>query len=150
MRFGDESQAIGEWVTSKLGADAALAALLGLHGHEVSRDRIWDSVAPEGTPAPWIVFQVGDWADVGVIGPDPRLMVSATLSVKAIDQAESYTRIQPIARRLVAVLHGTHNAAVSNGGLILTCLRQHGVQYPETGAGQPYRHLGAVYEVITQ
>jgi hypothetical protein len=149
MRYGDESEAIGEWLVAKITADAVLPGLMAL-GTDTITDRVYDSVAQEGSRFPVITFQVGDWDDVRAVGPDPRLFVTASVQVKAIDQAETYGRIRPIARRLVAILNGSHNTTVSDGGIILTCLRRRGVKYPEQGNGLQYRHLGAVYEITTQ
>lgn len=148
-RFGDETEGVKEWVYGKIVGDPVLPGMLALATDTIA-DRVWDSVAPEGTNPPWITFQVGDADDVRALGPDHPLFVQVTLQVKVIGRGETYTALSPIARRLADVLHGTHNDPVSNDGMILTCLRRRTIQYPEQGHGLQYRHLGAIYEVNTQ
>lgn len=150
MRHGDEGVAIAEWLITTLGSDAEIADALDLGPGEPASERIWEGVAPEGTPWPVLLFTVVDLNDVPVIGPGPRAHVNALVDVKAVDEAASYARCKPLARRLSDVLVGSHNAALADGGLLLTCTRRSGIQYPDESGGVQYRHLGATFAVLVQ
>ena len=150
MRYGDEGVAILEWLITTLSGDDQLAAALDLGVGEPIGNRLWEGVAPEGTPFPVVIFTVGEPQDVGGVGPGPRTMTRALVDVTVVDEAEGYGRIKAPARRLSVLLNGSHNTAVADGGTVLTCLRRSGIQYPEQVNGVQYRHLGATYEVLTQ
>jgi len=150
MRFGDEALGVAEWVVGTITADAEIQALLGVTTALAAAARTWDSVAPEGTPFPFIIFQIGDGTDWNPVGLGDRLMVTFPVTVRATDKAESYAATAPIARRLYALLTGNHNAPVSQGGLILTGRRATAIQYPEQVNGIEYRHIGGLFSIITQ
>lgn len=145
-RYGDEGVQALEWAYGVLSADAELAELLDVPLNELP-DRVWEGVAPAGTTSPWIILTTGEAQDVNVVGAYPRLMSRAPLTVKAVGQVSSYSPLAPIARRLYAALHGVTNAAVAEGGRIVTVQRQNGVQYPEQVQGIQYRHLGHLLQV---
>jgi hypothetical protein len=150
MRHGDEGVAIAEWLITTLGSDLEVADALALGPGEPASNRIWEGVAPEGTPWPVILFTIVDTNDVAAVGPGPRLVTNAVVDVKGVDEGETYARLKPLARRLADVLVGNHNEALADGGLLLTCSRRSGIQYPDQAEGVQYRHLGATFAVLVQ
>jgi hypothetical protein len=146
---------VADWVTDTLVGDSmpvtGLQALLG--GSQASAaGRVWEGVAPEGTPYPFLTFTVGEIRVVGGVGL-VEIMARIPLTLKAVTQGESYAPLVPLVNRAVALISGQANIpTVTPGiaGLVLTCERIGGIQYPERDGGIEYRHLGGLYEVLAQ
>lgn len=146
---GVEGLILSEWVVAALVGDAQMAAALGVVGPETVGARVWEGIAPEGTPYPFVTFTVAepqDWTGVGTT----RVMSKVGLTVKATSRGRSYAPIKAVAQRIDAALQGVLNVPTSGGGRVLSVIRQNGLQYPEQDGGEDYRHLGGVYEAHVQ
>lgn len=147
MRHGDEQAQVAEWAFGLLATDQGLADALGVP-LEALPEHVWADVAPGGTDAPWVVYTVGEALDVGALSAqDPRIFSAATLNVRVIHRASAPDVGNAVARRLYALIQGNHNAAVSDGGTILTATRTTALNYPEDVGGIQYRHTGGLYRV---
>ena len=146
---GVEGLIVSEWVLAALVADGAIGAALGLTAGQTVASRVWEGVAPEGTPFPYVVFTVAEPQDVATV-PATRVMVRAGLQVKAIGKGPSYRPLVPLVQRIDAALQGARNKATSQGGMVLSCERLSAIQYPEQDQGIEYRHLGGSYQVHAQ
>jgi hypothetical protein len=149
--FGDEGLTVMEWAYQRLTTDATLAGVLQCANLAELTQRVWEAPAPDTAGYPFVTLQVGTPTELAQpIGPGPSTLVAVPLQVKAVDRAETYARIRPVARRLAELLQGNHNWSAGSGGLVLTSIRSEVVQYPESGSGIEYRHLGAVWTVQAQ
>lgn len=150
MRYGDEGLAVATWLVQVISEDPGIQDALGVTDQAGALKRVWEGTAPEGTPFPFITFQVGEPQDWNPVGPSGRVFSAVPVTVKGTDEATSYAALSPIAQRLYALLVGNHNTLLTQGGLILTGHRDSGIQYPEQVNGVQYRHLGGLFQIITQ
>lgn len=148
-RRGDEGVQVMEWVYGVLSTLQPLADALDVTLDELP-DRVWPDVAPTGTEGPWVVYAVRPPTDVLGIGAVPRLMAGVGLDVQVIGEVRTYEPLADAARAIYDAIHGALNRAVPAGGVVLTALRQGGIQYPEQAAGIEYRHLGHTFQVEVQ
>ena len=146
MRHGDEQAQVAEWAYTTLAGSAELADALGVSLADLP-GRVWPDVAPEGTPAPWVVYTPGEGLDTLTTGADPRVMSTVPLNVRVITQGASLTAGAEAARVIYDLLHGALNAPVSGGGTVLSVRRTTALAYPERAGGIQYRHTGGLYQV---
>jgi hypothetical protein len=149
MRHGDEGVQVLEALYALLTGSQDLADALGVP-LEALGQRVWAGVAPEGTPSPWVVYDVTEANDVVALGSQPRLLSAVPATAKVIGQTANYDALAPAARALSAALHGRLNVAVTGGGVVLTITRTGTIQYPEVVQGIQYRHLGHRLSVNVQ
>lgn len=150
MRLGDEAVGVAEWLTATITQDAAMQAALGVPDAAGAQARVWDGIAPVATPYPFITFTIGDGQDWNPVGSGDRVMTAFSITVKGTDKGESYAPMSALAKRLYTLLTGNHNAAIAQGGTILTGRRTQAIQYPEQANGIEYRHIGGTFSIITQ
>jgi hypothetical protein len=62
----------------------------------------------------------------------------------------SYGPVIPVYQRVHELLESQTHQEPAQGGLVLTAERVSGIQYPERAGGIEYRHLGGLYETLTQ
>lgn len=147
MRHGDEQAQVAEWVYGLLSTDPVLAELAGVTPEDF-HTRVWPDVAKSGTPAPWLVYAVGEALDRVVLGPHPRVSTGVPLTVRWVEQSDDPGAGADANRRLYALLHrGDLNAPVSGGGTILSCRRTIALSYGEDAGGIQYRHVGGQFLV---
>ncbi|HPD40012.1 MAG TPA: DUF3168 domain-containing protein [Anaerolineae bacterium] len=127
------------WLYTLLSGDATLQGLIG--------DRVYSGEAPTTAAYPLvlIVFQGGH--DVLGVGP-ARIMAQCRYLVKAVGATPSYAALEPIASRIDALLQGASGSVTS--GLVLACVREAPVVYPEQQEGKVFRHLGGIYRIVAQ
>ncbi len=147
-RLAEPGLAIQEWVTATLSASPALAEALGVPQEAVA-DRLWDSTPPAGSPMPYVEMVVAEPRDQGGILMAP-VMATAEVTVKAVDEAEGYATVRPVAAACYLALQAQVSVPLNGGGSVLSSRRLRSVQYPELSQGVEYRHLGATYEVTVQ
>lgn len=99
----------------------------------------------------------GDWA-ILVTPLDPvdikgvgmiQVMAQTRAQVKVVGQVDGYLPLVPIYARVHALLEGRTNEDTALGS-VLTLQRVSGFQMPERANGIEYRHLGGLYEALTQ
>lgn len=146
MRHGDEQAQVAEWLYGVLTGDALLADAMGVPLADLSA-RVWPEVAPPGTSAPWLVFSVAEALDRRALGPHARISTMVPVNLRHVAQSDDPGAGSAVARRLYALLHGNHNAPVSEGGTILTAQRVGVLNYAEDAGGILYRHTGGLYDV---
>lgn len=152
MAKGIEGLTVSAWVDSALTLDAGIQALLG-GSYSAARARVWEGIAPAGTPYPFVTFTVVEPRQINGVGVDAEIMSRVGLQVKAVTEGRSYTPIIALAARIHVVLGGKLNVPVTFGastGLMLTSERRASIQYPENASGAEYRHLGHLYELNVQ
>lgn len=147
-RMADPGVAMQEWAVVALAASPELAEALGVDQDQVAV-RIWDSVPPPDAALPYILVQAVEPRDVGGVGM-AEVFAVGLLTAKAVDRAESYDTLSPVANAIHKTLHGATNVTVSGGGLMLSSRRIRAISYPEQTQGIEYRHLGGLYEVSAQ
>lgn len=143
---GLESITVARWVYSTLTADPTLQGLLG--GAQGAAQRVVEGTYT-GTADLWVSFTVLDPIDVKGVGMD-QVMALTQVQVKAVAKATSYNAVIPAYQRAHELLEARRNQEPAQGGVILTAQRVSGIKYPERASGIEYRHLGGLYETLTQ
>lgn len=127
-----ELQEFAQWLHDRLTSDATLMAAVPGGVHE--------SVAPEGTAEPWVVFQLVSNRDVNAVG-QTRVVTQCDWDVKAIAEASSYAGLADIADAIDTLLHDVTD------GVVVSCHRVSTIRYSEKASGTEYRHVGGTYRV---
>lgn len=143
---GLESITVARWVYATLTGDPTLQDLLG--GPQKAAQRVVEGTYT-GTEPLWITFTVLDPIDVKGVGME-QIMALTQVQVKAVARSSSYASVIPAYQRAHTLLEGRLNQEPAQGGLILTAHRVSGIKYPERTSGIEYRHLGGLYETLTQ
>lgn len=124
----------------RLTGDAALTAMLA------APDAVYHAVAPQTASTPFVVFhkQSGtpDWQFAGAHIQDD------VWTVKAVDQRSTASTTEDIAARIDALLNDA--PLTITGRLRLGVYRQSDLDYLETEGADTYRHVGAMYRLVTQ
>ena len=142
-RPGLEGLPVSTWLHRCLTADAELMALLG--GDPL---RLVEGVYRGEAPS-WVVWTIVAPTDVKGVGAT-HIASNVPIQVKVVGQTETYSDLAPIYQRVHARLEYQLDHDVVGAGRILSCHRVSGIQYPETSGGIEYRHLGGLYEALTQ
>lgn len=144
---GLEGITVARWVTNRLTTDQALQDLLG--GPQGVQQRVREGIY-QGDADTWVVFTIlPDFLDVKGVGME-QIHSAVQFQVKAVAKAMSYAPVIPIYQRINELLEASLAQEPAQGGLILTAQRVSGVMYPERTGGIEYRHLGGLYEALTQ
>lgn len=130
-----ELSAADKWLYTTLSGDAALAAIVGT--------RVYDTLAPEGSAFPCVVFSYQGGHDVHTNGPG-RVMVSALYQVKVIGKDGAFSELTSAAERIDELLHARHG---SNTDGLAWAVREQPIKYMETDSGVRYYHLGGLYRI---
>jgi hypothetical protein len=131
------TEVIEPWLYQVLSTDAELISLVG--------DRVSGTLSGELLGTPYVTFLLQDHGDVQGVGGE-EIMGDCLYMVKAVDRAGGWDTVNPIVRRIHALLHRPHtNVSLSNGSL--TTIRERIIQYPEVQEGVQYRHLGGIYRI---
>lgn len=138
---GAEAALVGNWISATLLADATLVGLVST--------KVFEDLAPNGTPFPYVVFNVQD-APYVVRGVGlAEVMVDTIFTVKAVAQVSSYDVLAPHASAIRAALV-TAETQAPTGGLIFTCSYERQVAYAEGRGAEQVRHLGGEYKIQAQ
>lgn len=147
MTAGLEGITVARWVYGTLTTSQALADALGVP-LEALEDHVWEGTAPGGVEPAWVVFSVLPPVDVKG-ATMTQIMSMVQVQVKVIGQTQGYGPLLAPYKAVHDALEGRTNQPVQDG-LVLTCHRVSGVQYPEQVNGMEYRHLGGLYETNAQ
>ena len=142
---GLEAITVSRWLYTTLTTDPALTALLG--GTDAP-SRVKEGVYT-GDAKAWVVYTLLEPQDVKGVGLT-HLASTVQFQVKAVGVGASYTPLVAVYQRIHALLDGRTNQEPAQGGLILHATRVSGVMFPERANGIEYRHLGGLYETLTQ
>lgn len=143
---GLEAITLAHFLWDTLTEDPDLQALAG------SADALKGRVIESATlgPSPWwITFTMLPPVDVKTVGLIP-VMASVQAQVKVVGPTKSYAPLVPVYRRVHALLEGRTIPVEAGAGTVLTMGRVSGIQFPEQANGIEYRHLGGLYEALTQ
>lgn len=144
---GLEGITVARWVTHRLTTDPTLIDMLG--GPQEGPRRVVEG-AYDGPGDLWVSFTVPpDFPDVKGVGM-VQIMSVVQFQAKVVGKGASYRRVIPVYQRVHQLLEAQQDQEPAEGGIILTAHRVSGVQYPERAAGIEYRHLGGLYEALTQ
>lgn len=145
---GLETITVTRMIFRRLSQDPTLQGLLG--GPIAAGNRIVEGTY-EGAAPVWITWTVSpDAEDVKVVG-NAHVFTRVQFQMKVVAKANSYAPAIPVYQRAHQLLESIAvPVSVTEGGRVLTCQRVSGVQYPEKSGGIEYRHLGGLYEAITQ
>lgn len=144
---GLEGITVSRWVYATLSGDPTLQDLLG--GAQEAPKRVVEGLY-QGDATLWVVFTVlPDFQDVKGVGM-VQIMSRVQFQVKAVCRGTSYAPVIPVYQRINELLESKVAQEPAQGGLILTAERVSGIQYPERANGIEYRHLGGLYEALTQ
>jgi hypothetical protein len=129
----------------KLAGDTTLNNLLGAPPAGYSKS-IFHQQAPAGAAYPLVVLQKSSGRPTEAFGAPSALEMDVWM-VKAIDQNASADTAEAVAARITVLLN---DAALSiSGSTLLYLRRQSDVEYPEVTDGVQYRHVGALYRLVT-
>lgn len=144
---GLEGITVARWVYGTLTADPTLQGLLG--GAQQAAQRVVEGTYA-GAADLWVAFTVlPDFQDVKGVGM-VQIMSRVQFQMKVVGKGTSYNPLIPVYQRAHELLESKVAQEPAQGGLILTAERVSGVQYPERANGIEYRHLGGLYEALTQ
>lgn len=143
---GIEGITVARWVFATLTTDPTLQAALG--GVEGIKARVVPGTYP-GAADTWITYTILEPRDVKGVGM-VHIFSTVQFQVKVVGKGASFTPLVPIYQRVHELLEGRTNQEPEQGGIVLTAQRVSGVQFPERANGIEYRHLGGLYETLTQ
>lgn len=143
---GLEGITVARWVTSTITSNPEFQSLAGSPARAAQRVR---EGVYEGAEPWWVVFTILPPQDVKGAGLT-HLASTVQFQVKVVAKATSYTDLVPVYQRIHELLEGRTNQEPTQGGLILNATRVSGIMYPERTQGIEYRHLGGLYETLTQ
>lgn len=143
---GIEGITVARWVWSTLTSDPTLQGHLG--GAQGATQRVVEGTYG-GSADTWVTYTLLEPQDVKGVGL-VHVMARVQFQIKVVGKGASYTPLVPIYQRVHELLEGRTNQEPAQGGVILTAERVSGVQYPERANGIEYRHLGGLYETLTQ
>lgn len=109
--------------------------------------RVYAYRAPGGAEYPLVIYGYQGGHDVRGVGAT-RIMASLVYQVKAIGRlsAVGFGAIEAIAERLDQLLQGASGSVV-DGGLVLSCVREEPIAYPEIDGPYVFSHLGGLYRL---
>lgn len=150
MRIGDwgtgkdvnEEQAAEKFIYSKLSGSAALVALVS--------DRMYPSLAPEGTVRPFVTWNIQFAHSVHSAGSDVRILTLPLIMVQGVADGTSYAPVDAIVSAIDAALTDA-DLDVTFGGVtyhIQGCRREEPVRYLEVVEGRRVWHAGGVYRLF--
>lgn len=143
---GLEGITVLRWLYTTLTTDQALQDLLG--GPQGIQQRVKEGTYTGDAPI-WVVYTLLEPQDVKGVGLT-HVMSRVQFQIKVVGKGASYTPLIPVYQRVHELLEGKTNQEPAQGGIILTAERVSGVQFPERANGIEYRHLGGLYETLTQ
>lgn len=135
---GIEQDAAAQWIQTTLGGDATLQALVA------GGIGVYESVAPEGSAFPSIVFQILAGHDVMVTNAT-RLFSELVVLVKAVTNVASFAAIAPIAARIDLLLH--KGSGTTSDGQTWGSVREQPFRLAEVSNGIQYRSSGGLYRL---
>lgn len=140
MSSGFEQAAAEEWLYATLTGDATLVALLP--GGATAG--ISNTAAREGTPYPFVVYQLMSGIDYAAVGAF-RIWSNLVYLVKAVGELDHVAALPAITARIDALLQ--RGSGVATDGIISSCVREQVIRIPETIAGKQFVHSGGLYRL---
>lgn len=129
-----------QWIYTTLTNDSLLTSL--------APGGVKRSVAPPGTPVPFIIMGLQSGNDVLTMNAY-RIMDDLVYIVKAVGPASMDMAVASAADRMDALLKLTSGTTAD--GAILACYRQSPLQYDDNSiAGETWMHNGGLYRLIIQ
>lgn len=142
--LGVENLLAEKWIKDTFDADSAPGGLV-----QAATGGIWDGPARDGTKYPIVRY------DPQSPGVEARGVSTTTIwldslwLIRGVVDGTSYEPLRTIASRIYALLHGSHDIAVTDG-MIMWCVREQAFQQEIVEAGREYRHLGGIYRIVVQ
>lgn len=135
-----------QWITEKLNADATLRAMLGTSVVGHTGQVVWNQMAAEGAPWPYIVF--GDQAsnDVRPAVGTNRIFNESYYRILVWGETASPNLLKDAVKRVDLLLHGVWNTVVGDG-LVLACVRISNLRMTELRTGKLWRAYGGLYRI---
>lgn len=137
--MANEIVLVDKWLAGLLGNDVALA--------EMVNARIFSYLAPAGTIFPFVLYAYQGSSDVIAVG-GYRILNSGVYQVKGVVKGDSMVAAEAIANRIDMLLTRATGTVV--GGIVLACVRERPIAYPEISDGLRYNHLGGLYRIQVQ
>src|SRR5258707_921646 len=128
----EQSGAI-QWMLSTIAADSAIQGVAGYGG-------AYESIAPIGASAPWIVVLTAN---------GNRVYANQVWQLKAVGPASAYAALITLAVRLEALFGNTRQASTSNVR-VSAAVREQEINYAEIVDGAVWSHIGGLYRLETQ
>jgi hypothetical protein len=107
---------------------------------------IYDTLAPQETDPPYVVFQQQSSVDARTMGG--RAWESALYAVKGVTAEHSAAAAGSIAARIDQAIEGLPLTVTGATNLYLR--RESKLSYSEVTRGEVFRHEGGIYRVYTQ
>lgn len=143
---GLEGITVSRWVYGTLAADQEFQDLAG--GPENAAQRVVEGTYAGDAPW-WVTYTILEPQDVKGVGVVHVFSV-VQFQIKVVGIGQSYGPIVPVYQRVHELLESATHQEPAQGGIVLTAERVSGIQYPERAGGIEYRHLGGLYETLTQ
>lgn len=140
----NESQGVARWIYEKLIAASGVTALIG--------QRAYESLAPQDTALPCVVFSLSHGVAVQATGGCGRLLVEEDWLVKGIAESGGYVSADAISVQVDGALNAQSGSVVI-GSVTYTIqgvFKDDPVRYMEVHAGKRIFHSGGVYRILVR
>lgn len=133
-------------IYGRMAGDTTLNSLLGTPAAGYSKS-IYDAVAPEGAPFPFVVFHKQSGLPTQAFG-DPSALETDVWLIKAVDRSDSGDTAEAISARVTALMN---DGVLSISGAVLLFLRRQSdaATYTEVIDGVQHRHVGCLYRLVS-
>lgn len=116
---------------------------------QVAGGRVFSDLAPEGTPFPYIIFNLNAERGLGMIGSCDRVASVPDYLVKAVTEGRSYQVALQLANAIDRALVGASGSATADGQEVqikaIRCITR--VRHTEQAESTQYRHMGGIYRM---
>lgn len=123
------------WLASVLLPDATLSGLIA--------GNFFYSMAPAGTPYPYLLAVVKSYREVGNSANGELGAGQLFLMLKVVSEGDSVEVAEQVMQRVKALIHNQKGTA--EGVTVLSCVRQGFTGQPEVDNGRRYNHYGYDY-----
>lgn len=141
-----EAFTVEEWIAGRLNGDATMVSLLATSRAGYEGQRVWNLMAAEGAPWPYVVFGDQSSNDVRPAVGAGRILNESYYRVLVWGETPSPNTLKPAVKQVDLLLHGVWNAAVGDG-LVLACIRTSVLRVNELRSGKLWRGYGGLYRI---
>ncbi len=140
----NEQQAAAQYLYTRLTGNAGVTALAGA--------RVYESLAPQGTTLPCVVYHLQAGRDRNAVGAGSRLFSRPLFLVKAVCEGSGYAPADAVAAAIDTALVGASGTVTIGGQLyeVAVAGREEPVRYTESATGKRYNHSGGLYRLFVQ
>lgn len=139
----NELRAVDRFLVQQLQANAAVQSFCGVPA------RVYESVAPEGTPTPFVVFSFHSAKDVVTVGGQFRMFTEPLYQIKAVNQEDGPDIVGQVADGIEAAVTGLQNVILQPENLtIMGIYRKMPLRLVEEINGKRFSTVGGLFRLF--